>query len=383
MIIRTFKATIMEMASSEIMSHIPANIYEDIKAKDPHPEFRAYVVGHEGISTGKVVGHGDMVKHWFASAIEKIIEKLQYGTKIFHRHAKTNVHEGRGVIGHIVGKAKQIIDDNLSAIAIAYIKPEYRDLNLNVASIEAEIRLSGDRNSGIYDANVENITGIALGNSSYEKPGFKDATLLSKIQAFAQSQYQKGGGDMVTISEVRDFIRSESLKPSDIFGLGDLTKDPMIQEHFEAEQKKALTGEYAGRKRDEEGFEKAKAKLVKDHEKQIKEKDDVIATQGTEIIQSKTGTWLETQKAKRELNDEQLKFITRNMPNFKPEDAEKAEDEFNKFLDNQIDDLSGIKKDVFGDEGDGGEKKKAGGGEPGSKKGESDMVEDMSLGEGD
>ena len=382
MIIRTFNATIMEMASSEILSHIPANVYEEIKTKDQHPVFRAYVIGHEGISEGKVVGAGDVVKRWFASAVEKIVEKLQYGTKIFHKHAKTNVHSGRGVIGHIVGKAKQIIDDNLSAIAIAYIKPEYRDLKLDVASIEADVILSDDKDRGIYDANVEDITGIALGDSSVNRPGFPGASLLSSIQAFAdQSQFNKGGGDMgITINEVRDFIKAGNLKPSDIFGLGDLTKDPMVGEHIEAEKKKAVTGEYEHRKRDEEGFDKTKDKLIKDHEKKVKEQGELIAKLQGENIQSKTSGWLEAQKEKRELDEEQLKFINRNLSKFEPEDAEKAEDEFNKFLDDQIDELSGIKKDVFDQEPE-PDKDKTKGGEPKDKKAGDDVIEDMSLGD--
>ncbi len=378
MIIKTFNATILEMASSEILSHIPANIYEEIKAKDPHPLFRAYVIGHEGISEGKVVGHGDMVKRWFASAIEKIVEKLQYGTKIFHKHAKTNVHSGRGVVGHIVGKAKQVIKDNLSAIAIAYIKPEYRDLKLDVASIEADVILSDDQNRGIYDANVEDITGIALGDSAVQRPGFPGATLVSQIQAFAQSQFTPGGGEMTTINEVRDFIKTGNLKPSDIFGLGDLTKDPMIEEHVEAERKKAVTGEYEHRKRDEEGFDKTKDKLVKDQEKKVKERDELITKLQGENIQSKTTAWLEAQKEKRELDEEQMKYINRNLPKFKAEDVEKAEDEFGKFLDDQIDELKGIKKDVF-DQAVEEDKKKVSGGEPKDKKSGEDVIEDMSL----
>jgi len=373
-----FRATILEMAASEILSHIPANIYEDIKAKDLHPIFRAYVIGHEGESEGKLVSSGNFVKHWFASAISKIVEKLQYGTKVFHEHAKTNIHEGRNVIGHIVGKAKKIIDDRLSAVAIAYIKPEYKDLPLDVASIEADIILSNDRDRGVYDADVEDITGIALGNSSFNRPGFPGATLLSQIQAFAQSQYHTGGGDMVTIKEVRDFIKSEDLKPSDIFGLGDLTKDPMIEEHVKASEKKKLKGEFDGRQRDVEGFERLKEKMVEDHKEEIKKKDELIAGLRTENIQSKTTTWLETQKERRELDEEQLKFINRNLSKFKPEDHEKAEDEFNKFLDNQIDDLTGIKKDVFGKETE-EKKEKIGGGEVKDKKTGEDMIEDMSL----
>ena len=373
----------MEMASSEILSHIPADIYEEVKTRDQHPVFRAYVIGHEGISAGKIVGSGDMVKRWFASAINKIVEKLQYGTKIFHKHAKTNVHTGRGVIGHIVGKAKQIIDDNLSAIAIAYIKPEYRDLKLDVASIEADVILSDDQNRGIYDANVEDITGIALGDSSVNRPGFPGASLLSSIQAFAKQshQYQKGGGDVdITISEVRSFIKAENLMPSDIFGIGDLTKDPMIEEHIEKLEDKFEKSLIARKKRINEGFDTTKEELIKDHEKAVEEKDKLITKLQGENIQSKTSGWLEQQKEKRELDEEQMKYINRNLSKFKPEDPEKAEDEFGKFLDDQIDELSGIKKDVFDQEPDvDKDKKKAGGGEPKGKKGGEDIIEDMSL----
>ena len=380
------RATILEMASSEIMEHIPASVYESIKVKDPYPVFRAYVVGHEGISEGQVVGHGDMVKRWFSSAIHKIVEKLQYGLKVFHEHGKTNVHTGRGVIGHIVGKATRIINDNLSAIAITYIKPEYKDLPLDVASIEADIKLNDDQDRGIYDANVEDITGIALGNSAVKRPGFPGATLLSQIQAFAQShqshQYHTGGGDMDTISDVRDFIKSQNVKPSDVFGLDDLIKDLSVERHFREEK----SNEYEARKRVEQeksDFVKRadeEQKKVKDeHDKVLKEKDKEIAKLAGEGIQSKTTAWLETQKKKRELDDEQVKFITRNLPNFKPEDLEKAEDEFGKFLDDQIDEFNGIKKDVFGKETDEKKEKLPGGETKDGKKPGDDVMDGMSL----
>lgn len=379
------RATILEMASSEILEHIPASVYENIKAKDNHPVFRAYVVGHEGVSEGQVVGHGDVIKRWFSSAIHKIVEKLQFGLKVFHEHGKTNVHAGRGVIGHIVGKAKRIIDDNLSAIAIAYIKPEYRDLPLDVASIEADVVLNDDQDKGIYDADVSDITGIALGNSSVNRPGFPGATLLSQIQAFAQShqshQYNTGGGDMNSISEVRDFIKSKDIKPSDLFGLDELIKDLSVERHFKEEK----SSEYEARKRveqekndDRKRAEDEQKKVKDEHDKELKKKDDEIAKLAGEGIKSKTVAWLEAQKTKRDLDDEQVKFITRNLPNFKPEDLEKAEGEFDKFLDGQIDELNGIRKDVFGKEVE-EKKEKVPGGESSEKKPGDDTIDDMSL----
>lgn len=378
------RATILEMASSEILSHIPANFYEEVRSKDPHPLFRAYVIGHEGISEGQVVGAGDVVKRWFSSAIEKIVEKLQYGTKIFHKHGKTNVHSGRGIIGHVVGKAKQIIDDNMSAIAIAYIKPEYRDLKLDVASIEADVRLNDDRNSGIYDADVQSITGIALGDSLSKKPGFPGATLVSQIQAFAnKTQYNKGDRNMsdLTVSEVRSFIKAENLVPSDLFGIGDLTKDPAIEAHIEEKSEQVVHSEIERRKKINKGFNETKEELIKTHEEVIKEKDKVINGLQSDTIKTKAPDWLKAQTEKRKFNEEQVKFINRNISKFEPKEHEKAEEEFNKFLDDQVDDFAGIQKDVFGKETDEDkDKKKVAGGEPKDKKTDvSQEVEDMSL----
>lgn len=383
MIIKTIRAMIMEMASNEILSHIPANIYEEVKMKDPHPEFRAYVVGHEGISTGKIVGHGDYAKRWFASAIEKIVEKLQYGTKIFHTHGKTNVHSGRGVIGRIVGKAKQIIDDNMSAIAIAYIKPDYRDLKLDVASIEADVILSDDQNRGIYDANVKDITGIALGDSSFERPGFPKATLLSQIQAFAEKiQYNKGGRNVsdLTVSEVRSFIKAENLVPSDLFGIGDLTKDPAIEAHIEEKSEQVIHSEIERRKKINKGFNETKEELVKTHEEAIKEKDKAISGLQSAAIKTQAPEWLKVQTEKRKFDGEQIKFINRNLSKFEPKEHDKAEAEFNQFLDDQVDDFAGIQKDVFGKEPEPEDKKKLPGGETKNKTIEaSQEIEDMSL----
>ncbi len=378
------RATILEMASEDILSHVPANLYEAVKAKDKNPLFRAYVIGHEGISEGQVVGAGNMVKRWFASAIEKIVEKLQYGTKIFHKHAKTNVHAGRGVIGHIVGKAKQIINDNMSAIAIAYIRPEYRDLKLDVASIEADVRLNDDRNSGVYDADVESISGIALGNSEDKRPGFPGATLLSSIQAFAnKTQYNKGDKNMedITVSEVKSFIKAENLVPSDLFGQGDLTKDPIIEEHIEKLQDNFEKSAIKRRNRINDGADATKEELVKTHKEAIKDKDKVITGLQSEAIKTKAPRWLDAQKDKRKLGDEQMKFINRNLSKFEPKEHDKAEAEFNQFLDDQVDDFAGIQKDVFGKEPDADkDKTKAPGGEAKDKtKQVSDEVEDMSL----
>jgi len=178
-----FTAKLQQMASSEIMNIIPNDIYEEIKQRDPHPFFQAYVVGHEGEATGEVVGVGRRVLNWFSSAINKIWKKLNYGTKVFHGHNIDSSHKGRQSIGEVVGKAIKTIKDKVHAIAIMYIHPEFRDLPLNTASIEVDVDITDDT---VHDVDVGDITGIALGNSAVDKPGFAGATLLSQIQAMSK-----------------------------------------------------------------------------------------------------------------------------------------------------------------------------------------------------
>lgn len=177
-------AKLQNMAASEIMNIVPHDVYSDIKQKDPDPLFRAYVIGHEGEATGKILGFGSKVLHWFSSAINKLVEKLQYGTKIFHSHNVDSSHEGRPSIGELVGKTIKTIKDRINAVAITYIYPEYRDLPLDVASIEADIQINPD--DSVHDVDVGDITGIALGSSAVDKPGFAGATLLSELQAMEE-----------------------------------------------------------------------------------------------------------------------------------------------------------------------------------------------------
>lgn len=179
-----FTAKLQQMAASEIISIIPTDIYEEIKRKDPHPLFQAYVVGHEGEATGKMVGMGTKVLNWFSSAINKLWQKMKYGTKVFHGHNIDSSHEGRQSIGEVVGKTIKTIKDKVNAIAITYIYPEYRGLPLDVASVEADVRINPD--DSVQDVDVGDITGIALGNSAVDKPGFAGATLLSQIQTMAK-----------------------------------------------------------------------------------------------------------------------------------------------------------------------------------------------------
>ena len=361
------------MAANEILSMIAPYDLERIKQKDPKPTFKAFVVGQEGEARATLVGVGKIVKTWFKDAIGKIARRIYAGMPLFHGHSETNEQEGRERIGEIVGTRTKDIKGKFSAIIATYIYPEYNNLPLDIASVEADVKLDMFEND-VHAVNVEDVSAVALGNSAIETPGFPDATFLGAVQAFVEkntNQLQAGGGnDMaITISEVKDFIKAEKVQPNDVFGRDQLIDDPVVKGVIDAEKKTASAGEYAHRKRTDEAFDKARTDW------EAKEKTFQDAAKKLKVENAKTkASDLFTSKAKeRKLSDEQIKFIDmKREEDFNPEDPEKLDSEVNKFIDKG---LEGFKKEaeIFGYKA--GESDTKGGGEPN----EGDAKRDASI----
>jgi len=331
---------LQEMASDEILDHVPASAYKRIKKDDPKAEFRAYVIGHEGESSGKVVGMGRVIKKWAHSAIENINKKLAIGTKIFHMHGDTNEHDGRKPIGEVVGKTLSDIAGRLSSIAIAYIFPEFRDVPLDVASMEADITMPEtiNPNARNVEVDVEDITGIALGNSEIVKPGFAGATLLATMQEFADNASHekppKEGEKPMTKSELIAGIREAKLTLSDLFSPREIADDSTVQDVIR------------DKRRNEEGFEsRMSAKLEAEKAKLEQEKKDLqskIDTLSKGQLKTKAAEAIKPAIEKRKLDEKQTAFVLKNAAKFDPKSEESLAGDLDKFLDAQLDDLRGF-----------------------------------------
>lgn len=352
---------LQEMGASEMLSHIPDEVKARILKSDSNPVYRAYVVAHEGPSQGTIVGAGQMVKHWVQSAIRKIFDKLTTGLQLFHQHGKDNKHEGRTPIGELVGKATSFIKEKLTAIVIAYIKPEFRSLPLDVASIEADITIpQGEK---ITSVNVDDITGIALGNSNVNKPGFSGAELIGELQAFVKNnqsyrrKLQMGDTEKITIDELKNLIKEEKISPSDIFTADALAEDPFVKGHADSKVKTRIGQEYQHRKTTEESL----TKKEQDWDKEKTKLEDKIKTLTKTASKSEVKSLFEGAKEKRKLSDQQAAFIDKRLGTFQPEDLENVEKELDKYIDSELDEFNSyaetfgveIKKD---DDGNGKKK---------------------------
>jgi len=344
-------ATLHAMAEGEILSLVSHGEYLRIKQMDPKPVFRAYVVGHEGTFTPTAVGIGKIVTQWFESAVRKLRDQIILGTKIFLGHGQTNVHDNRQSVGEIVGTALKTIKDKLSVVAIAYIRPEFRNIKLDIASIEAEVELTHDEETGVYEAEVKDITGIALGDSSKETPAFAGATLIGEMQAFLnQSQQYKQGGDMaLTTGEVREFIKSNNLKPSDLFGLEDLTSDPLISKHVTTETRDGKSDLWNQRQREKDDYDKKIATEKEDRKKKedelTKERDEALKL----VLEGKIPALVTKIKEERKLDENQTVFIDRVIKKFSAsEKLEDLEKDLNSFFDEQIKEHQELGESVYG-----------------------------------
>jgi hypothetical protein len=338
---------IQEMAADEILDHVSASAYKRIKAIDPKPVFRAYCIGHEGESTGKVVGMGRVVKNWVKAAIEGMNKKLAIGTQFFHMHGQeTNDHSGRKPIAEVAGKTLSSIAGKLSAIAIAYIYPDYRDLPLDVASIEADINLPEtiNPNARAVDVDVEEITGIALGNSEIAKPGFAGAGLLAQVQEFADNanseSNRQGGEKKMTTAELKKAIREAGLQPSDVFTLKEITADPSIEE--EMKESTPANREFIRLRREHTDLTKqlreAEGRADK-AEGEVKSLKDNIGTLSVGLLKTRATESLKGAIEKRKLDEKQAAFVTKNAVKFTPKSEDTLAGDLDHFIDSQLDEI--------------------------------------------
>lgn len=338
-----FKVRLREMSANEIAGMIPSDVISSIKAKDPNPVFKAFVIGHEGEARGNVVGIGNVVKRWFRDAVEKLHAKISAGIQLFHGHERTNDPAGRTPIGEVVGKRLMRIGDRISSVVACYVFPSFRHLPLDVASIEADVVMD-TKGRDVVVTEVEDVTGIALGNSAVDTPGFAGATLLGQLQAFAKSN--SVGGDLMdlTIEDVKAFLKTGKVAPSDVFGMEDLAADPLVVGFAESRVKARVAGEWAGRKEAEEKLAKAKA----EYDEKVAGLTKQISGLRIETAKTKMGPMFEAQRTSRKLDDRQAKFIQSRIGRFTPTNPDDIDKEFNTFLDSEIDEYNRIAKDVFG-----------------------------------
>lgn len=326
----TLKGRIQEMSEGAIQHLLPHDLVMGIRAVDAHPYFAQLVIGHEGESNGKMILRGakrDTRKLWNADVVKQIADRA-LGANVFIGHPTGDGSgETREVEGKVIhGFHKSGGNRPTEAHAIAYIKnPETRKAitegTLDVCSIEADLIIEEDegQKGGYIVRSVEALDGVALGSrDNGESPGFGGAGILAAVEMLAT----KGADEMseVTKADVLDFIRTNRLKPTDIFSPADVSAaaEPTFKERLSAELEK-VNAEAAGK------LQKAEAEV-----------SDLKKVVAGYAAKAKAEPLIEGLLKGRKLSVAQAAAITRHVMSAVPADFSGDEKELTSFLETQV-----------------------------------------------
>ncbi len=196
-------APVEEMKGKEVAERIGRRVCEAVRGSDRGPLFVELVAGHEGWSTGNMVTgtvKRKTRKFWSRQMVARLARVLRPGVPLYMSH-----QQGAGQrpqVGEIKSSRQDMKNNCLQATAVARItdplaKQGIKTGKINTCSIEAEIVCRRDRdmanNSWLVSA-VNKVTGVALGNSRTDRPGFPRAAVLAAVEEFEEKKQEVEDG---------------------------------------------------------------------------------------------------------------------------------------------------------------------------------------------
>lgn len=320
------QCTALALHPQEIKNNIPINVLNEIKNKYSQPYFRAYSIAHEGIATPRFIDDNNTdtkSTKWGRKVIQSIQGVLKKGVQFFVGHNSDNSTEGRKPIGEIVATFQKNINHKLHHIAIGLFPDKLEAGKYDVCSLEGDVTGKDYEDISVIES-VKNITGIALGNSAYDKPAFPGAVYLGAIQAFGDiavvdppTPKIKSEEITMTFEEIKKAVKELNIFPAQLYTEDDLKQDRVYGKLFD--QIKTAT--------------EAETTL----KTQLADKDTEIKTLQKDI--ALTGSKEKLTKLFPEgLTDSQKTFIEKK---FTPETVEDLADEKIKvFIDDSLKDYS-------------------------------------------
>ena len=319
------QALSVALSAEEIKANIPDEVINNIKTKDAHPVFTAYSVLQEGESRPRVIGEGITPIRWTRDLITKCKDIFTKSVQFFKGHNADNSTNDRKSLGEVVSSFQKKIGDKLHQIVIGYFPTKETDYD--VCSIEADIQYAKTDN-GLIATAIDKITGIALGNSQYDKPAFTDAIRLGTIQAFednvdnSQSSETKqtkkniqSGDDNMNFNEVKEAVQKLNIFPHQLYDEHTMKTDRVYGKLFDEIQTKTVD--------------------VSKTQKEIEERDNKIKELEKQIFKVTAKEKLVSYYPQG-ITEKQKTFIEKR---FNPESL-KDEEEIKTFVDTSIKDFS-------------------------------------------
>lgn len=314
------------LGEDEILHRIP---YEDlmmIKEHDPHPYFRAYSIAQEGEYSPKIVDEGYKKITWTKKAIQSLKNIVIKGIKFFKGHNADNSTNNREDFGEVVANFEKVIGDKTHHIVIGYFPDKSKVVDNDIVSMEADWTFLDNAGQWIAEK-IEQITGIALGDSKKEQPAFSGARVLGEVQALGEGEKE------MTFAEVRQFVIDHNVYPWQLFSIETMKADREFGKllvEAEAKEKKYKDDMAVLETRAKTAEEKAKTLESNFNKQTAKSRLDAQLKANNIQLTEKEKAFMDIQfKSLQDLSDDSLKmFITTSRELYKEAAAvfgEKAE----------------------------------------------------------
>lgn len=318
------QCTALSLHPQEIKNHIPLNVLAEIKNKNSNPYFRAYSIMQDGIAKPRIIGESNVLPtKWSRKIVESLKKIVKRGVQFFIGHNDDNSIENRKSVGEVISNFQKKIGNKLHNIVIGYFPDKISADQYDVCSIEGNI-LAQDYDDYSIVKQVKNITGIALGNSAYDKPAFPGAVYLGSIQAFDDDNddspsLEKNKSEEITMTfeEIKQAVKDKNIFPAQLYTEDDLKQDRTFGKLFDqievvSQQKTEFETQLE----------------AKENEIKKLQKDITLVTANDKLSKSLPDG----------LTDSQKTFIEKR---FKPETMEDvSEENLKSFVDNSLEEFS-------------------------------------------
>ena len=141
--------------------------------------------------------------------------------------------------------------------------------------------------------------------------------------------------EKITLGEIKEIIKAEKVSPEDLFGVEELTTNPLVKAFVDTavkELKSKLSGEYEARKRVEKDGDKDKG----DATDEMNKKDDEIKKLKIDGAKRDATELFSSKMKERKLGKQEEAFLKSKQSGFLPEDPEKLDKEVDAFMDATI-----------------------------------------------
>ncbi len=224
----------------EIQDLFEINELNDIIRNNKNKKIGFYIIFGEGEYSYQT-SEGDVIKTFVNSdSVKRTYEKIKFNRnlKVFDRHLENYEiilnQDNRIAAGEIYRFYLKKINNKLYIIAVAIFEKNFNlDLYPN-ASLEGELFYSGDNQTIDYI----NILSFAIFN---EENGFKqlysDAGLINYITSYKKKEIDMTESNKIniTLEDVKEYIRRNNIKPSQIFDSNSIIGFIKIGESIEFE----------------------------------------------------------------------------------------------------------------------------------------------------